>query len=52
MVTDPRMLLAQITAQVEAATKALDDEREGDLHRAVMLLAADADQLAEVVTRW
>ena len=45
-------LLSQIEAQVEIARTAKTEEAEAAFRRAVMLIAADADALAEVVTAW
>lgn len=45
-------LLDQIEGQVRIAREAIADEAEGDLRRAVLFIAADAEDLETLVTSW
>lgn len=50
--TRAEQLLAQIEAQLPIARAALADEHEGDLTRAVFLIAVDAAALSDLVLTW
>jgi hypothetical protein len=49
---DVDKLLTQIQAQVNEARAALDDEHEGALRKAVLLIDLDATKLSHLVLTW
>jgi hypothetical protein len=50
--SDVQRLLLQLAAQVREAQLALEEEHEGNLTRAALLISVDAEALFKIVSSW